>query len=171
MHCLLIFIINERGVMATLKIGDQAPKICLLDQNEKEVTLENYQSRWMIIYFYPKDSTPGCTIEAREFTQYLSQFKKMDAVILGVSSDSAKSHCNFIEKEDLKITLLCDPDHEALQAYGAWGLKKNYGKEYMGVVRSTFIISPDGDIAAVWSPVKVDGHVEAVLEKLKEVRG
>lgn len=152
-----------------LKIGDKASEFALLDQNENEVSLKDFKGKWVVLYFYPKDSTPGCTREAIGFTEHLKNYQNLDAVILGVSPDSAKSHCNFIEKEGLKITLLCDPEHETLEDYGAWGLKKNYGKEYLGVIRSTFLIDPKGNIAAIWSNVKVDGHVEAVKEKLKEL--
>jgi peroxiredoxin Q/BCP len=152
-----------------LKIGDRAPEFTLVDQNENKISLKDFKGKWVVLYFYPKDSTPGCTREAIGFTEHLKDYQKLNAVIFGVSPDSAKSHCNFIEKEGLKITLLCDPDHKALKNYSAWGLKKNYGKEYMGVIRSTFLIDPKGNIAAVWSSVKVDGHVEAVKEKLKEL--
>lgn len=154
-----------------IKVGDLAPDFCLPDQDEKGVSLKNFQGQWVILYFYPKDSTPGCTREAIGFTGALSDFKKLNAVILGVSPDSAKSHCNFIEKEKLKITLLCDPEHKILEDYGAWGLKVNYGKEYWGVIRSTFIIDPKGHIAHLWPKVNVDGHVEEVKEKLKELQG
>ncbi len=153
-----------------LKVGDQAPEFCLLNQDEKEVSLKDFEGKWVVLYSYPKDNTPGCTIEANDFTKQLSSFTKLDAVILGVSPDSSKSHCGFIEKQGLKITLLSDPDHKMLEEYGSWGLKKNYGKEYFGVIRSTFLIDPKGKIAAVWSSVKVDGHVEAVKEKLKELQ-
>lgn len=154
----------------TLKVGDKAPEFKLIDQNNKSVTLKDFKGKWIILYSYPKDSTPGCTREAIGFTQHLEDFTKLGAVILGVSPDSPESHCKFIEKEGLKITLLCDPDHETLEEFGAWGLKQNYGKEYWGVIRSTFLIDPKGNIAAIWPSVKVDGHVEAVLEKLKELQ-
>jgi peroxiredoxin Q/BCP len=152
-----------------LKVGAKAPEFVSVDQNENKVSLKDFKGKWVVLYFYPKDSTPGCTREAIGFTEHLKDYQKLDAVILGVSPDSAKSHCNFIEKEKLKITLLCDPEHKVLESYGAWGLKKNYGKEYLGVVRSTFLIDPKGNIAAVWPSVKVDGHVETVKAKLKEL--
>ncbi|MBI1883036.1 MAG: thioredoxin-dependent thiol peroxidase [Chlamydiae bacterium] len=153
----------------SLRVGALAPEFSLLDQDEKKVSLKDFKGKWVILYFYPKDNTPGCTREAIGFTEDLGVFKKLSAVILGVSPDSSQSHCNFIESQKLKITLLSDPEHGVLEEYGAWGLKKNYGKEYWGVIRSTFLIDPKGNLAFVWPNVKVDGHVEKVLEKLKEL--
>jgi len=154
-----------------LKVGDKAPDFCLPNQNEEEVCLRDLQGSWVVLYFYPKDNTPGCTTEACDFTAAMPDFSKLGATILGVSPDSPKKHRNFIEKKELAITLLSDEDKEVLQTYGAWQLKKNYGREYMGVVRSTFIIDPDSKIAAIWDKVRVKGHVEAVREKLSELEG
>ncbi len=154
-----------------LKIGDKAPDFCLPNQDEEEVCLRDLHGSWVVLYFYPKDNTPGCTTEACDFTAAMPDFSKLGATILGVSPDSPKKHRNFIEKKELSITLLSDEDKEVLQAYGVWQLKKNYGREYMGVVRSTFIINPEGKIAAVWDKVKVKGHVDAVREKLSELEG
>jgi len=148
----------------------KAPEFCLPNQDETEICLRDLSGKWIILYFYPKDNTPGCTTEACEFTENLEWFEDEDAIILGVSPDSPKKHRNFIEKKDLKITLLSDENKDVLKAYGAWGLKKMYGKEYEGVIRSTFIINPDGEIVAEWKKVRVKGHVEAVKEKLKELR-
>lgn len=152
-----------------VKESYKAPDFCLPDQNDKEVCLKDYKGKWVVLYFYPKDNTSGCTKEAIGFTEMKKEFEKMGAIILGVSPDSTKSHRNFIEKKNLKITLLSDQEHKVLEAYGAWQLKKMYGREYYGVVRSTFLISPDGKIAFIWPKVKVAGHVENVLEKLKEL--
>ena len=149
-----------------LQIGDQAPAFCLPNQDDEEVCLRDLQGSWIVLYFYPKDNTPGCTTEACEFTAALPDFSGLGATILGVSPDSPKKHRSFIEKKELGITLLADEDKEACEAYGVWQLKKFMGREYMGVVRSTFIIDPDGKIAAVWEKVRVKGHVEAVREKL-----
>jgi len=154
-----------------LQIGDQAPEFCLPNQDEEEVCLRDLQSSWIVLYFYPKDNTPGCTTEACEFTAAMPDFTGLGATILGVSPDSAKRHRNFIEKKELGITLLSDEEKEVCEAYGVWQLKKFMGREYMGVVRSTFIIDPDGKIAAVWEKVRVKGHVEAVKEKLAELQG
>ncbi|WP_281951498.1 thioredoxin-dependent thiol peroxidase [Nitrosophilus kaiyonis] len=153
-----------------LEIGKKAPEFCLKNQDEVEICLKDLKGKWVVLYFYPKDNTPGCTTEACDFTSELEEFEKLDAVILGVSPDSCESHRKFIEKKNLKITLLCDENREVLKAYGAWGIKKMYGKEYEGVIRSTFLIDPDGNIAFIWPKVRVKGHVEKVKEKLKELQ-
>ncbi len=154
-----------------LEVGDTLPDICLPNQDEEEICLRDLKGKWMVLYFYPKDNTPGCTTEACDFTAALPDFEGLDAVIIGVSPDSPKRHRNFIEKHNLKITLLSDEEKALCQAVGCWQLKKNYGREYMGVVRSTFIVDPEGKIAARWKNVKVKGHVEAVKEKLKALQG
>ncbi len=153
-----------------LEIGTKAPEFCLPNQDETEICLRDLGKKWIVLYFYPKDNTPGCTKEACDFTDALLDFKKLNALILGVSPDSPKKHQNFIEKKDLKITLLSDENKEISQAYGVWRLKKFMGREYMGVVRTTYIISPDKEIVAAWDKVKVKGHIEAVYEKLKELQ-
>jgi len=143
-----------------------------------DMCLKAFKGTWIVLYFYPKDNTPGCSNEACDFTETMPLFSDMDAVILGVSPDSTKSHRNFIEKKNLEITLLSDTEKSVHRAYGAWGMKKNYGKEYEGVIRSTFIISPDQKIAASWSNVRVrvkrkDGevrHADVVREKLSELQ-
>ncbi len=154
-----------------LNVGDKAPEFCLPNQDEVEICLRDLKGKWIVLYFYPKDNTPGCTTEACDFTASLPDFESLDAIVLGVSPDSPKKHKNFIEKKSLKITLLADEEKEVCESYGVWQLKKLYGREYMGVVRSTFLIDPDGKIAEKWEKVKVKGHVEAVKEKLKELRG
>ncbi len=153
-----------------LEIGQVAPEFCLPNQDEVEICLRDLIGKWIVLYFYPKDNTPGCTTEACEFTEALTDFEEMDAVILGVSPDSPKKHRNFIEKKDLQITLLADEDKEVCDKYGVWQLKKLYGKEYMWAVRSTFVINPEGKIAAIWDKIKVKGHVEAVREKLQNLQ-
>ncbi len=153
-----------------MDINTKAPEFCLPNQDETEICLRDLSGKWIILYFYPKDNTPGCTTQACDFTDELANFESLNAVILGVSPDSPKKHTNFIAKKDLKITLLADEEKELCQAYGVWQLKKNYGREYMGVVRSTFIINPLGKIAAVWEKVRVKGHIEAVKEKLKQLQ-
>lgn len=151
--------------------GKKAPDFTLLNQDEKEVHLSDYKGKWVVLYFYPKDNTSGCTIEAIDFTEANPDFAGLDAVILGVSPDSCKSHRGFIEKQNLGITLLSDTGKEVLEKYGVWQEKSMYGRKYFGVVRSTFLIDPDGKIAAAWEKVKVKGHVDAVKEKLQELRG
>ena len=152
-----------------LDVGDKAPKFCLPDQDGKEVCLEDHVGRWVVLYFYPKDNTKGCTLEALDFTMNKGAFEEMGATVLGVSPDSVKSHRGFCDKHGLSITLLSDPEHVALEAYGVWQLKKMYGREYHGVVRSTFIVDPEGDVAHAWRKVRVKGHVEAVKAKLAEL--
>ncbi len=153
------------------EIGDVAPEFCLPDQDGKEVCLKDFRGKWVVLYFYPKDNTSGCTREAIDFTENLKDFEALEAVVLGVSKDSVKSHKNFREKHNLKITLLSDPEHRVIEAYGAWKLKKRYGREYFGTERSTFIIDPDGKIRYIWRNVKVKGHVEEVKNRLKELMG
>ena len=142
-----------------------------VDTNGKKVSLSDYRGKWVVLYFYPKDNTPGCTREAIGFTESLAEFKKLGAEVVGVSADSCDSHQKFIKDQKLKITLISDPDHKLMDEFGVWALKKNYGKEYWGIVRSTFLIDPKGKTAHSWSNVKVDGHVDAVKAKLKELRG
>ena len=153
-----------------LEIGKAAPEFCLPNQDDVEICSRDLKGKWIVLYFYPKDSTPGCTTEACDFTEAMPEFDGLDAVILGVSADSTKRHRNFIEKQNLGITLLSDESAEMIQAFGVWQLKKNYGKEYMGIVRTTYIIDPQGKIAAGWEKVRVKGHVEAVKEKLAELQ-
>jgi len=153
-----------------LKIGSPAPDFTLKNQDESAVDLKDLKGKWVVLYFYPKDNTPGCTIEANDFTQHLKDFQKMNAVILGVSPDSCQSHVKFVKNQNLKITLLSDPDHKIIEKYGLWQLKQFMGKEFMGVVRSTVLINPEGKIAHHWPTVKADGHAEAVKEKLKEIQ-
>jgi len=153
-----------------IKIDDKAPEFCLPNQDDIEICLRDLKGKWIVLYFYPKDNTPGCTTEACDFTQAVEDFSDLDAIVLGVSADSAKKHRNFIEKQDLGITLLSDEDTSMMQEYGVWQLKKNFGKEYMGIVRTTFIINPEGIAKAVFNKVKVKEHVVKVKEKLQELQ-
>jgi len=152
-----------------LKINDKAPVFSLLNKDEKKISLSGFLGKWIVLYFYPKDNTPGCTQEACDFSVNITDFKDVNADVIGISPDLPKSHKNFSEKYDLKVELLSDPDHIVLEKYGAWGLKKNYGKEYMGVIRSTFIIDPNGFIKAKWDKVSVKGHIDDVKKKLIEL--
>jgi peroxiredoxin Q/BCP len=154
-----------------LKISDKAPLFCLPNKDDKEVCLKDFGGRWVVLYFYPKDQTPGCTKEACEFTERLSDFVGMDATVLGVSTDSTESHRKFAAKNKLTIELLSDPRHEAIAAYGAWKPKKIMGKELMGTVRSTFIIDPMGNVAYIWPSVNPWGHANEVRNKLAELSG
>lgn len=121
----------------------------------------------LVLYFYPKDNTPGCTLEAQGFRDHLAAFKKLGFAVAGVSKDSQKSHCGFIEKQALTFPLLSDTEGKLCEAFGAWGEKKNYGKTYMGIVRSTVVIGADGKVLKVYPKVTVTGHVEKVLEDVK----
>jgi thioredoxin-dependent peroxiredoxin len=152
-----------------IPVGKKAPEIALLDQDEKTVKLSDFKGRWVVLYFYPKDDTPGCTVEACDFTSGLKDFEKLEAVVLGCSPDSPESHRKFIAKYKLKIRLLSDPEHDALEKYGAWGEKNMYGKISMGVIRSTVIIDPAGKVARHWPKVRADGHAAEVREALKEL--
>ncbi len=152
----------------SLNEGAGAPDFCLPDQNNKEVCLKNFRGEWIILYFYPKDNTSGCTREAVDFPENLKDFKRMNAVIIGVSPDSTNSHVSFINKHNLKITLLSDPEHKVLEKYGVWQKKKMYGREYFGIVRTTFLIDPNGKIVYKWEKVKVKGHVSEVKTTLGE---
>jgi peroxiredoxin Q/BCP len=156
--------------MNAIDAGRKAPEFCLPDADEKEVCLKDYFGKWIVLYFYPKDNTSGCTLEAIDFTKAVQALDDMGAVVIGVSPDSPKSHCNFRDKHDLKITLLSDAEHTVLQQYGVWVLKKMYGREYYGVERSTYLIDPEGKVAHIWRKVKVAGHVEIVKKRLQELQ-
>lgn len=153
-----------------LKIDDRAPEFCLPNQDDIEICSRDLKGKWIVLYFYPKDNTPGCTTEACEFTEAAPDFSDLDAIILGVSADSTKKHRNFIEKKDLGITLLSDEETTMMQEYGVWQKKKNFGKEYMGIVRTTFIIDPDGVVKAVFEKVRVKDHVAKVKAELQELQ-
>lgn len=165
-----------------LEIGTKAPVFCAPNQDDIEICSRDLKGKWIVLYFYPKDMTPGCTTQACDFTEAHPQFDDLDAVILGVSPDDAQKHRKFIEKKDLTITLLADVNKKMCEDYGVWQLKKFMGKEFMGVVRSTFIINPEGDIAAIWEKVNVRKkktvkgekieivHVEEVRKKLQELQ-
>ncbi|WP_297459819.1 peroxiredoxin [Thermococcus sp.] len=144
----------------------------VFDEDGKEVTLRDVvKGKWTVLYVYPKDNTPGCTTEAKEFTELLPEFERLGFRVIGVSKDSVKSHQRFKEKHGLKVRLLSDPNAELIKALGAWGKKKRYGKEYEGVIRSTFILNPEGEI--VWKKINVraKGHAAKVLEEARKLVG
>ena len=147
-----------------LKIGDTAPSFSLPANGDRTVSLSDYAKRKLVIYFYPKDNTPGCTTEAIDFTAAVKDFDKANTDIVGVSADSVKKHDNFIEKHNLGITLLSDEQQDMLNAYGVWVEKSMYGRNFMGIERATFLVGTDGKIEQIWRKVKVKGHVDAVLE-------
>ncbi|MBC8134153.1 MAG: peroxiredoxin [Deltaproteobacteria bacterium] len=149
-----------------LTVGKKAPAFSLTNQDDANVKLSDLKGQWVVLYFYPKDDTPGCTTEACEFTTGIKQFEKLNAVVFGCSADTTESHRKFIAKYKLKVSLLSDPDRSAMKAYGAWGEKMLYGKATIGVIRSTVIINPEGKIAHRWPRVKSAGHADAVRETL-----
>lgn len=152
-----------------LQINQEAPLFSLPNQDGAEIALRDFRGSYVVLYFYPKDKTSCCTTQACDFRDSMESLSALNAVVLGVSPDSVKTHQSFIAKESLNFTLLSDSEKNVLKSYGAWGVKKLYGKEYEGVIRSTFIIDPKGKIAFFWKNVKVKGHVEAIKEKLKEL--
>jgi peroxiredoxin len=152
--------------MAILEAGTKAPDFELANMDGKKISLKDFSGQWVVLYFYPRDNTSGCTKEAIAFSEMLADFRDKKAVILGVSPDSEKSHQRFAEKHGLSVELLSDPDHTACEAFGVWQLKKMCGRESMGVVRSTFIINPQGFIDKSWNKVKVAGHAQAVHQAL-----
>ncbi|WP_079478427.1 thioredoxin-dependent thiol peroxidase [Halobacillus salinus] len=148
--------------------GQLAPDFTLHANNGEQVSLSDYKGQNVVLYFYPKDMTPGCTTEACDFRDHHESFADLDAVILGVSPDPVESHKKFIDKHDLPFLLLADEDHQVAEEYGVWKLKKNFGKEYYGIERSTFIIDKEGNLAEEYRKVKVDGHVESALKFIRE---
>ena len=150
-----------------LEEGKKAPDFKLKDQDGKIISLSDYKGKNVVLYFYPKDDTPGCTKEACSFRDELPRFGKIDAVILGVSPDSVDSHKKFAQKFELPFTLLSDENKKVVEAYDVWKEKNNYGKKYMGVERTTFVIDKEGKIKKIFNKVKVDGHSEEVMEALK----
>jgi peroxiredoxin Q/BCP len=154
-----------------IRVGAAAPAFELPDQDALVVSLSGLRGSWVVLYFYPKDDTPGCTTEACEFTEGIGAFRDLDAVVLGCSADSPEKHRAFIAKYDLAVRLLSDRDHAVMEAYGAWGEKSTYGRTTMGVIRSTVLIDPSGRVAHHWPSVKAAGHAEKVREKLAELRG
>ena len=148
--------------MAYPEEGTQAPGFSLPNNKKDIKSLKEYRGQWVVLYFYPKDNTPGCTSEAIEFSSLLKEFQSHRAVIIGVSPDSPESHARFIEKHGLSVILLSDEDKRVCSEYGVWQKKKNYGKEYMGVVRTTFLIDPKGIISKRWLNVKAAGHANEV---------
>lgn len=147
-----------------LKVGDKAPEFCLPAANKIRICLTDFSGKWLVLYFYPKDNTSGCTKEAVDFTANINDFEKMNATVVGVSPDSVISHTNFVNKHALEVILLSDPEHRVLKAYGVWQKKSMYGREYHGVVRTTFVIDPTGKIKQKWEKVKVAGHADAVKD-------
>ena len=148
-------------------LNQQAPNFTLENEKGQQVSLSDFKGKNVVLYFYPKDMTPGCTREACDFRDAYEDFSSLNAVILGVSMDEANKHTKFIEKHGIPFSLLVDAEHEVAEKYGVWVLKKMYGREYMGIERSTFLINEEGIVIAEWRKVKVKNHIEAVLSQLK----
>lgn len=151
-----------------VEVGKKAPAFNLTDQSGKNVKLSDLKGKKIVLYFYPKDNTSGCTKEACYFRDEISMFDKLDAVVLGVSADSVESHKKFADKYQLPFSLLSDPGKEMLETYGVWKEKSMYGKKYMGIERTTVIIDENGKVKKIFPKVKVDGHIEEVAAALKE---
>lgn len=152
----------------TVEIGKVIEDFTLPNQAGEEISLSDYKGKYVVLYFYPKDMTPGCTTQACDFRDNHKRFKDLDAVILGVSPDPVERHQKFIDKHELPFELLADEDHKLAEAFDVWKLKKNFGKEYMGIERSTFIIDKEGKLMKEYRKVRVKGHVEGALEYLQE---
>ena len=154
--------------MSTLNIGDAAPDFTMPTDGNGEVSLSDFKGQSLILYFYPKDDTPGCTKEAQGFTEALEEFNGLNAAIIGVSKDSVAKHDKFKAKYDLSFPLASDEESDVCERYGVWVEKNMYGKKYMGIERATFLIDENGKIAEIWRKVKVPGHVDAVKEVLQD---
>ena len=152
-----------------LKIDDTIPTFVLPLSDDTLLNSKELKKKLYIIYFYPKDNTPGCTNEAKDFSSFIEKFKKLDVDVIGVSKDSIKKHLNFIEKQSLKIKLASDETGEVIESFGVWVEKKMYGRSYMGIERSTFIVSRNGKILEVFRKVKVKNHAQLVLERVQEI--
>jgi peroxiredoxin Q/BCP len=156
--------------MPELNIGDKAPEFTLPDQDSAPQSLSDYAGEWVLIYFYPKDMTPGCTKEACALRDNYDAFKKINATIFGVSADSPARHQKFIEKENLPFSLLSDEKKEMLESYNVWAEKNMYGRKYMGILRHSYLINPEGSIAKIYKKVKPPEHAEEVLRDLEALR-
>lgn len=157
----------EGGItVSELQIGQPVPEFTLEASGGQEISLSDYRGKKVVLYFYPKDSTPGCTQEACDFRDSSAAYEQKGAVVLGISPDPVKSHDKFAQKYELSFPLLSDPDHAVAEAFGVWQLKKMYGKEYEGIVRSTFLIDEEGILIKAWNKVKVKGHTEEVFAAL-----
>ena len=150
--------------------GKKAPAFTLPNQDDEKVKLSDLAGGWAVLYFYPKDDTPGCTIQACDFTEGLSDFEGLDCTVYGCSPDSPESHRKFRDKHDLRVELLSDPQHKVMEKYGAWGEKNMYGKVTTGVIRSTVILDPAGKVAKRWKRVSAKGHAEKVREALEKLQ-
>ena len=153
-----------------IEVGAASPPFDLENEHDEKVSLESLRGQWVVLYFYPRDDTPGCTKEACEFTAGIERFRDLDAVVLGCSPDGTAAHRKFIAKHSLDLTLLSDPTHETMERYGAWGEKVLYGRKSVGVIRSTVLIDPEGRVAHHWRKVRAAGHADHVARRLADLR-
>ncbi|RYM00003.1 thioredoxin-dependent thiol peroxidase [Sporolactobacillus sp. THM7-7] len=151
-----------------LEVGNNVPDFTLESTDGKKISTSDLKGKNVVLYFYPKDMTPGCTAEACDFRDQNSRFKEIDTAVIGISPDPVEKHRKFTEKHDLPFTLLADTDHAVAKAFGTWQKKKTFGREYMGIVRSTFVINKEGKVVKVWPKVKVKSHVDEVYQFVKE---
>jgi len=151
-----------------LKVGQKAPDFVLPANNDTEISLRDYKKQFLVLYFYPKDSTPGCTKEAIDFSENIEEFTKLKAAVVGISKDTPSKHDKFIEKNALKVSLASDLDGKVIENYGAWIEKNMYGKKYMGIERLTVLIGPENKILQIWRKVRVKDHANNVLKELKK---
>lgn len=166
--CAIVVPVHIGGILMAVELGKEVTDFTLHNQNGEEVRLSDYRGKHVVLYFYPKDMTPGCTTEACDFRDAHKSFEELDAVIIGVSPDPVESHQKFINKHELPFLLLADEEHKVAEQFDVWKLKKNFGKEYYGVERSTFIVDKEGKLIKEYRKVRVDGHVEDALEYLRE---
>ena len=152
-----------------LKQGDRAPEFILSDQNGKKLKLSDFKGQWVLLYFYPRDNTPGCSKEACAFRDSFKEYEKIEAKVIGISTDSVESHGKFVKKYQLPFPLLADEDKKVVEQYGVWGMKKFIGKEHMGTIRTSFLIDPKGNIAKIYEKVKPADHAKEVLKDLREI--
>jgi thioredoxin-dependent peroxiredoxin len=161
---------QKKGIFPMVETGAMAPDFTLSDADDKSVALASFKGRPVVVYFYPKDDTPGCTTEAKDFTCLAGEFAEAGALVLGISPDAPAKHRAFKEKYELGVQLLSDTTHVTAEAYGVWAEKSMYGRKYMGIERSTFLIDASGRIAQSWRMVKVPGHADAVLEAVRALK-
>lgn len=157
--------------MTEIVVGSDAPDFTLPGDSERTLTLSDFKGQYVVLYFYPRDDTPGCTTEAKEFTEAKDELSALNTVVIGMSKDTPAKHDKFIAKHELDVALASDEEGGTLEDYGVWVEKKNYGKTYMGIERSTFLIGPDGKVLEAWRKVRVKGHVDKVIEAVRTHAG
>jgi thioredoxin-dependent peroxiredoxin len=155
--------------MPNIAVGDKAPDFELPTDRGTVFRLSSHRGRPVVLFFYPEDGTEGCTVENIEFTEKLAEFEALGVAVVGISPDSVEKHCRFRDKHGLKAILVADPEHKAIDAYGVWGPKKLYGRAFDGLIRSSFLVGPDGMIAAAWTVRRIKGHAAAVLEAARQL--